>query len=76
MPLHQYATMYDHDTLGNSTVRLAVVTPGTKPVTDQWIPAYRDMIGDVCVVWIRSSLSDGDLWISDGQGERKTKRWS
>lgn len=75
MELQQYITRYDHDQLGLSTIHLAVVTPGTKPNTDQWIPAYRDMIADQSVVWIRSPLIDGELWIKDQTGERKAKRW-
>lgn len=76
MELQQYITAYDHDELGLSTILLAVVEPGTRPVTDQWIPAYRDMIGSTCVVWIRSRKVDADLWIKDSKGERKAKRWS
>lgn len=76
MPLQQYVTAYDHDELGLSTILLAVVEPGTRPTTDQWIPAYRDMVGSTPVVWIRSSKVDADLWIKDSKGERKAKLWS
>jgi hypothetical protein len=76
MSLQQYVTRYDHDELGLSTVHLAVVTPGTTPVEDQWIPAYRDTINDQPVVWVRSSLIDGDLWIRDQAGQRRAKRWA
>lgn len=74
--LQQYVTAYDHDQLGLATVHLAVVDPGTRPTTDQWIPAYRDMVGNTGVVWIRSAKVDADLWIKDSRGERKAKRWS
>jgi hypothetical protein len=78
MPLQQYVTRYDHDQLGLSTIHLAVIDPAqsSRPNADQWIPAYRDMMGDQPVVWIRSPLLDGDLWIKDQAGERKAKRWS
>lgn len=74
--MEQYITAYDHDQLGLSTIHLAVVSPGTRPVTDDWIPAYRDMIGEATVVWVRSAKVDADLWIKDSKGERKAKRWS
>lgn len=75
MELQQYVTAYDHDKLGLGTVHLAVVEQGKRPVEDQWIPAYRDLINNVSVVWIRSSKTDGELWIRDEQGTRRAKRW-
>lgn len=75
MELWQYITRYDHDQLGLSTIHLAVVTPGASPTEDQWIPAYRDMIDGQSVVWIRSRIEVGDLWIKDQTGTRRAKRW-
>ena len=71
----KYMVMYDHDPSSTRVIELAVISSGARPTPDQWAPAYRDTVRGTRVIWIRSSLLDADVWLRDGSGEAKAKRW-
>lgn len=69
----QYATLYEHNPSSFTPVYMAVVLPGASPVSTDWVPAYRDTMGGHRVVWVRSELVEGDVWVRDHMGVRKAK---
>jgi hypothetical protein len=73
MTMIQYATLYEHSPSDFSPIDMAVVVPGSTPVAQDWTPAYRDTMGGHRVVWVRSVLVEGDVWVRDHMGVRKVK---
>lgn len=69
-----YATLYEHDPSAFTPIDMAVVVPGSTPTPEDWTPAYRDTtMGGHRVVWVRSVLIEGDVWVRDHMGARKVK---
>lgn len=70
-----FITLYDHDPRDLRDIHIAI-TSGGVPTDDQWLPAYRDTMRGQRVVWVRSPLDQGDMWVKDtAHGVRKVKRW-
>lgn len=63
---------YAHDPADFAAIYLAVVSP-SEPIRElDWIPAYRDTVEGVPVVWVKTDYPDGhDIWIKDKTGVRK-----
>jgi hypothetical protein len=63
---------YDHDSADLSPIYLAV-TDRPAPSPDAWVPAFRDTVGGVRVVWAEFDERGGralNVWVRDKNGTR------
>jgi hypothetical protein len=63
---------YAHDPADFAAIYLAIVSPSEPLSAATWLPAYRDTVEGVPVVWVKTEYPAGhDIWIKDKAGVRK-----
>lgn len=67
LPKSKVVVRYPHDPNNLSTIYISV---GGGLAQRQWVPAYRDTINGIRVVWIRTTRVNASVvWIKDADGE-------
>lgn len=63
---------YQHDPADFAPIYLAIVAPAEPVSSATWLPAYRDTVEGVPVVWVKTDYPAGhNIWIKDKTGTRK-----